>query len=100
MLKSEQIRKALGNFCSRFLAFIFLLHISSMGKSSKKEDAKELSRLFRSEKFSIINLPGKSVYVPCSHRRTCAFLPFGAARTSIASFLYQLYCQRECVCVR
>lgn len=28
------------------------------------------------------------------------FLAFSTARTSIASFLYQLYCQRECVCVR
>lgn len=37
-------------------------------------------------------------------RRTCAFLPClqpkPTGRTSIASFLYQLYCQRECVCVR
>lgn len=40
MLKNEQIRKALGNFCSHFPCIYFLITHSSMGKLNCKEERK------------------------------------------------------------
>lgn len=107
MLKASKAKALVSNFCSHFLPFIFSYYILQWEKLSRLLQWRKiyLEKKWRRRRSIFYNQSaGKAFMHLCAlkHRRTCAFLPWAVVQrreTSIASFLYQLYCQHECVCV-